>query len=436
MDDQEVAQEKINEAYTLLKEPELPERLFYALEGISGILLAWMQMNGMPGWSSHLKNPDKTPFFTEEEQVIVENAARSADPYLRPLLSRNEATPQVGGAEPTPSAAKPPSTPISLDGIFYGTMDKISDIDMQFKDWQNNLGVVQRVSKVKAGIPQLKLVSTPLLITLVYSTLDFFRLAIGNPLTDLPSARIITSLILTMMDVLTGDWKNAILSFSGVMSANLNVLGFMLKVFNSSWQMIAPSLREKLLITGYQSSKSMVVGFLLWSFATFLPDDLRPSADVFFKGIADTADEVNKLTSQASAAAQQQLDAMGLPLTISFFKIQKDQLPTFEQIQNIQELLGNENIVCLQEFQTNVIDKIGNSSLALLLVFQLLNVPTDPQVLDRICKQKPRTLDALIAKAATPTIEEKQTGGKPKTKTRKRRAHRPRSSSTSTPAKR
>lgn len=429
MDDQEGAHQTINEAYTLLNEPDLPERLFYALEGISGILLAWMQLNGTPGWSSHLKNPDHTPFFTQDEQRIVETAARTADPYLRPLLSRNGPSDQIGG-DPTPTSSKP----ISMDGIFYGTLDNLRDIDMQFKEWQTNLGVVQRVSKLKGAVPQLALVSTPLLITIVYSMLDFFRLAIGNPLTDKPAARIISSLVLTMMDILTGDWKNAILSLSGVLSANLTVLGFTLKVLNASWQMIAPSLREKLVITGYQSSKSFVVGFLLWGFATLIPDPMRPPANAFFDGIAKTADDINRQIEKAQTTANEQVQAMGLPLNVTFFRIQKDQLPTFDQIQNIQELLGNENIVCLQEFQTNVIEKVGSSSLALLLVFQLLNVPTDPQVIDRICKQKPRTLDALIQKVATPTIE--QRGGRLATTTRKRRSHRPRSSSTSTPANR
>lgn len=428
MADEELVHAKINEAYELLKDPELPERLFYALEGVSGILLAWMQMQGKPGWSSHLKNEDKTPFFSKEQQAIIENAALKADPYLRPLLSKYKVELQEGGANKEEPSASASSKQISMDGIFYGTLDTMDQINNDFHEWQSKLGVVQRISKVKPK--QLAVISTPLFITLIYSILDFLRLAVGNPLVDIAPLRVILSLVVATLDLLTGDWKNAILSFSGAISANLTVLGFFLKIVNTMWQMIAPSLREKLIITGYQSSKSLVVGFLLWSFATFLPDEMKPPADKFFEGIAKTADEVNKISEKAQGAAQQQLDTMGLPLKVSFFKIEKDNLPTFDQIQNIQELLGNENIVCLQEFQDNVIKSVGNASLALLLVFQLLNIPTDPQALERVCRQKPRTLDALIGKVAQPKIEAK--GGRRFTRKRQR----DRSSSTSIPAKR
>jgi hypothetical protein len=291
---QEELEDKLNEAYNMVQEnqQELPERIYKAIEGISNILLAWMQLDGAPGWTQYLLNPDQSSFFTKDQSAMVEQLATTFEPQLRYLTGKNTSYNipnriQVGGDLPSITSSQLPNK-VSLDSIFFGIMNQIGAYDEQFRQLSKSLGVlsdenltgdIQRSYEQALQPTQFALVPrffpATAVFALVYTILDFIRLGVGSPAYDVKAARIFLSIVISILDFLRGNWKNAVLTLLGVGSPNGVVMGLFGKFVNNAWMLITPNLRDKLIFTVYQSTKGLFIGFLMTSFAIFAPIDIR-----------------------------------------------------------------------------------------------------------------------------------------------------------------
>lgn len=315
---QEELEDKINEAYNMVQEneQELPERIYKAIEGVSNILLAWMQMDGAPGWTNYLLNPDKSPFFSKEQSSAVENVARTFEPQLRFLTGKNTSYNQpnriqVGGQVPDTTVAQLPNK-VSLDSIFFGIMNQISAYDEQFRELSKNLGIltddnltgdIQRsYEQALSTFPQFafipKFFPATAVFALVYTLLDSIRLAVGNPNYDMKAARILLSLVISILDFLRGNWKNAILTLLGVGSPNGVVMGVFGKLVNNTWMLVAPNLQDKLILAVYESTKGLFIGFIMTAFAIFAPIPIRDKTK-------EQYDQLKELINNAASSKSQ-----------------------------------------------------------------------------------------------------------------------------------
>lgn len=356
-------EDKLDEAYSLVAEnqQELPERIYKAIEGVSNILLAWMQMDGAPGWTRYLLNPDQSSFFSKEQSQLIEQLAITFEPQLRYLTGKNTSynTPnqiQVGGEVPSITTSQL-SNQVSLDSIFYGIQNQIQAYDEQFKMLSKSLGIlsddnltgdIQRsYESALSTFPQFALVPkffpATAVFSLIYTILDFIRLGIGNPNYDMKSGRIFLSMVIGILDILRGNWKNAVLTFLGVGSPNGVVMGLFGKFVNNAWMMIAPNLRDKLVVSVYESTKGLFIGFLLTSFAIFAPIPIREKTK-------DQFDQLKELINNAASDKSQNY----------FCTSQYDSL--------------------FQSTQSNAI---------LRLVAELINLPTQKEARNLICQNYP-----------------------------------------------
>lgn len=355
-------EDKLDEAYTLVNQDqqELPERIYRAIEGISNILLAWMQMDGAPGWSSYLLNPDQTSFFTKEQSQNIESLAQTFEPQLRYLTGKHNSYKkpnqiQVGGDVPAIVTAQIPNQ-ISLDSIFFGIQNQIKSYDEQFRQLSKSLGIlsddnltgdIQRSYEQLLAPTQLAIVPkffpATAVFALVYTLLDFIRLGIGNPNYDIKMGRILLSIVISILDFLRGNWKNAVLTLLGVGSPNGVVIGLFGKFVNNAWMMITPNLRDKLVLSVYESTKGLFIGFIMTSFAIFAPIPVRDS--------------------------------------------------TQEQYDQLKELINNaasdksQNYFCTSQYDSLFQSTQSNSILR--LVAELINLPTQKEARNLICQNYP-----------------------------------------------
>jgi hypothetical protein len=423
----------------------LPERIYTGIEGISSVLLAWKQSNGQPGWSKTLINQKGNPLFSAKQSAELEEAVSQAGPILQSLFT-NAA--MVGGASFSDVQAGPTSKlvlpvpainpeDISIDKLYEYITTKIDQYDEQWREISRQLGIVQAIEaqdyKGAVVIPMVPPIPVPYYILgktvlpFLNAFLDFVRLALGNPMLDFPSIRVLLSIALALLDLVRGDWQNAVLSLLGILNSSGVVIGFVGKMIRNAWMFISPDLQSQLRLDLYQSSKSMLIGFLLWAFSVFSPDFARFAVNQSFDKLRVIVEEFNQKSKDLQEQVQASAEAAGIKVT--FPTIPLDTIPSIDDIQNLQVIARVPEIYCSPEVQKILAPILLVPPLR--LVVELLNIPTLPETREKLCKNVDTSgISKAIADKVTPTVEPlpggilnlamSQKGGR-KSKTRKAR---------------
>jgi hypothetical protein len=422
-DEKEYIQEKLQEAYNLLDKDttDIPERLYSALEGVCSIFLAWKQRRGESGWSQNLVDLKKKPLFNKQQGLALEESFRKLKPELDDIFSEDTLNQKGGDASSfkhgaTSDLIEPPISidpkDVSIDKIYHTITDTMDKYDEQWREITNNLGIVKGLEaqdyKGVFVIPFVPPIPVPYyvlgktILPFLNAILDMLRLAVGNPTYDIPTARIILSVVLAFLDLIRGEWKNAVLSLFGVISSTGVLVGFAGKIIRNAWLLISPDLQKELRDTMFRSSKSMMAGFLLWGTTTFSPELVRLAADQFFEKVRTIVNEFNEKAAAAEAQAQGAADSLGLKVT--FPKIPLKVIPSFDDIQNLQTLAKQPEIFCSPEFQEIMAPMLLVPPLRLIL--ELSNIPTLDEDRQKLCVAVDTSaLSKAIVDKVTPTVE-------------------------------
>lgn len=414
-------QDKLDEAYKLLNKnaQHIPERLYSALEGFSSMILAWKQAKGQNGWSRALMGPDGKPIFTVQQSKQLEQAVRRFEPQVREVFS-DEDIRQVGGAPDVgdlksgfgehvkvPISINPED--ISIDKAYHGIFDTLEQYDEQWKQIAASLGTVQAVEATEvSGILPTPIGPIPYffpgkaILPMLNVFLDLIRVAFGNPMNDVPTMRILLSVVIGFLELIRGDWQKSVLTLFGVYSSTALVIGLFGKLLRNAWLFMAPDLQRQLRDDIFKSSKSVFVGFLLWSFSVFSPKLIRIAVNNSFEQMQTLVENFNQKAQQVQDKAQAAVGAAGI--SVSFPKIPLDVVPNMDDIQNLQTIAKIPAVYCSPEFQ-----KILEPVLLvppLRLIVELLNIPTIEEDKKAACAAvKPGGLANSVADLVTPEVE-------------------------------
>ena len=414
-------QDKLDEAYKLLNKnaQHIPERLYSALEGFSSMILAWKQAKGQNGWSRALMGPDGNPIFTVQQSKQLEQAVRRFEPQVREVFS-DEDIRQVGGAPDVgdlksgfgehvkvPISINPED--ISIDKAYHSIFDTLEQYDEQWKQIAASLGTVQAVEATEiSGILPTPVGPIPYffpgkaILPILNVFLDLIRVAFGNPMNDVPTMRILLSVVIGFLELIRGDWQKSVLTLFGVYSSTALVIGLFGKLLRNAWLFMAPDLQRQLRDDIFKSSKSVFVGFLLWSFSIFSPKLIRIAVNNSFEQMRTLVENFNQKAQQVQDKAQAAVGAAGI--SVSFPKIPLDVVPNMDDIQNLQTIAKIPAVYCSPEFQ-----KILEPVLLvppLRLIVELLNIPTIEEDKKAACAAvKPGGLANSVADLVTPEVE-------------------------------
>lgn len=426
----EQVEAKLNEAYRILKNDanNIPDRLYKALEGMSSVLYAWKKSGGKKGWSSSLVNTSGKRLFSRQQQVLLEDAFTTYGPLFEEVLEEGTmagagATRGGGAASmsnvsqgPTSSLVQAPLAVnpenVSIDKLYSYVTTKVDEYDEQWRSIADSLGVVKAVEtqdyKGVVVIPMAPPIPIPYYIfgktifPFVVTLLDTIRLALGNPALDYPMVRMSLSVVLVIIDLLRGDWQTALLSSLGVFSSTGVIVGIVGKLVRNAWLFIAPDIQRQLRDDIYRSSKSMLIGFLLWAFSIFSPDAVRLAVNQSFEKLKEIVDQFNQKSADAEAKVQQVASSAGVKVT--FPKIPLTLVPSMDDIQNLQVIARVPEVYCSPEIQ-QIIQPILLVP-PLRLVIELLNIPTVPEMVKEQCKGvDTSSLSKAIVEKATPEVE-------------------------------
>ena len=413
-------QDKLDEAYKLLNKnaQHIPERLYSALEGFSSMILAWKQAKGQNGWSRALMGPDGNPIFTVQQSKQLEQAVKRFEPQVREVFT-DEDIRQVGGAPNVGDLksgfgehVKVPITlsaeDISIDKAYHNIFDTLEQYDEQWKQIAASLGTVQAVEATEvSGILPTPVGPIPYffpgkaILPMLNVFLDLIRVAFGNPMNDVPTMRILLSVVIGFLELIRGDWQKSVLTLFGVYSSTALVIGLFGKILRNAWLFMAPDLQRQLRDDIFKSSKSVFVGFLLWSFSVFSPKLIRIAVNNSFEQMQTLVENFNEKAQQVQDKAQAAVGAAGI--SVSFPKIPLDVVPNMDDIQNLQTIAKIPAVYCSPEFQ-----KILEPVLLvppLRLIVELLNIPTIEEDKKAACAAvKPGGLADSVADLVTPEV--------------------------------
>ena len=142
----------------------LPDHLYTVFEGLCSVFYAWRQSNGEPGWAKRLEKSEDVPLFTDEEATQIENGFQTISPYLESqgLGSKKLHT---GGAMPAapvgpklpdlmpsasfqvPAGLEMDPKDISIDAAYFLFQNKLNQLQTQWKEISNGMGILQKVEK-------------------------------------------------------------------------------------------------------------------------------------------------------------------------------------------------------------------------------------------------------------------------------------------------
>lgn len=402
------------------EDPEkLKKKVYDTFSGISFLILEAKNADFKRGWAAQIVDRHNEPMFEKVEARILEDATEK---FVKPVFTNV----QKGGLNVKSSASsvvvKPTINPedLSLDRTFWKVKDMLKSIDEQVKNFSRELGPFRFFYDkdlpdfrfpLPVPIPAPPFVTVimvpinpraiPVVIGLI---IEAIRLSYSvGPMSN-DTTRKVLSLVLGLVDVLKGDWKQGILSILGFFGEGPLVAGLIGKVLLNLLDLIAPDIQERLVMDVYQSGKSISIGFILWGFANFAPDFVRASARAQFDVLKKIVADANGKIDNVETAMKKSVEPAGLQLKLK--DIPEDFVPSFDDMQNLQAIVRQPTIYCSKEFQEAIepLRKIP----PMRLVLELMNIPTDPQTLAFECKDHAgESLEDTMGKSLEPEITPK-----------------------------
>ena len=413
--------QRIDELKALVREtdPEVLQERIYACVANGCILLtAYMRTEGRDGWSSMLVNEEGQPILNSSEQMTIEQTFNSAPWILSFLKNKNV---QVGGGGPPGldldshgSFVKPAmdyvsnltGDDVSLDLLLDIFIKKTTEMDNFWSDMKHNtFGMVTSFINADAevyvptpaGVPiPIPIPKRPLIYFLII-LLDSFRLSRAlSGHKDIP-----LTLVVLLEELVTGQWRQMLLTAAGFISPSGVAIGVIAKFFVNAWVLINPNIRTHLVKDMYKGSKSMFIGFILWCVSVLPPEiiknRLKESIDGARELVGSFDEKIKKLEEQGSVA----LKPLGKKMVFKGVSLDELKKITIEDIQNLQSLAQWPLLICTKEYQ-DIQGPLEKDPMFRVLL-ELIGVPTIADDKFEVCRSnKFKSIEDVIAESLDP----------------------------------
>jgi hypothetical protein len=325
--------------YVREHQTEIPDKIYEAMNGFSQTFLTYREKKGTKDWASSVLNSMGDPLWTSKEAEIIEEAL--------PLAV------QVGGGTQQPEVFD-----VSIDSIAENIHKQLASIDEKNKQLASIIGPVAIVNKITGGefqvgpippyLPVPLYITTNMIVLMITAFLETCRLLVSNNFFDISILRQILSLVLSVYDVLRGEWRSGVLSFMGVFSHSTMIFGMIGKTARFVYGFISPDLQDAIESDIFAGGKSMFVGFWLWLISIISPKYVQESLTAMIEVAKKPLEELNQKIEEIEQKAQ----ATALPGTrVIFPRIPLDKIPNFDDIQSFQAIVHRPEIFCSPMFQ-------------------------------------------------------------------------------------
>lgn len=381
-------------------ESSISDTIFQAMDGISRTFLA--QKNG-----TQAVDAEGSPLWTTEEAHVLSEtlplAAQTGGGLVNGDLKFTADSSLI-----TPAG---PKLNFSIDETVDSVKKYISAIDEKNKELSQILGPVAFMkAKYPTGdvavgpyppyIPVEIPVPINTIIVMINAVLESCRLLVSNHFFDSSILRQILSLVLSIFDVLRGNWKDGVMTFMGVFSSSWMVYGMIGKTTRWVYNFIAPDIQQRIEADIYAGGKSMILGAWLWMASVVSPSYVRDTINELLETAKGPLEVLNKQIGEVEKKAQEAAASIGAQ--VKFPRLPLDKIPSFDDIQNFQTILHQPVVYCHPPFRKAM---TGALEIPILrLVFELLNIPTTDEAYAEACANQPASFTNAIVDTLKPTV--------------------------------
>jgi len=405
----------------------LKNNVYKSFSGLCYLGLEAKRAKFKPGWATEIKDSNLNSLFHEKEASVIENIFLL---LLKPIMDEGKdgkGEVQTGGAaalvastsdgglfsklKGVASLVNPDD--ISIDRTYWKVINFLKGLNEQTHALSREIGPFKYFYDSKADLPiPFPILFPPYAVTmqipprtipvLIGSFVEAIRLIFSlGPMSN-ELTRKILSIVMAVIDLVQGEWKNSILSFAGYYGQYPLIAGVIGKVFLNVFSLVAPDIQDRLIFDIYRSGKSMFIGGFLWMFSTFAPASVRLIVKTQLDIIKDKVIKVNGDIQKTEDKMQEAAGESGLKVDLN--KIPETFIVSFDDIQNLQSIARQPTFMCSKEFQAAIKPLLIIVPARLFL--EMLSIPTDPETLDMECGQlKGLTLEKTVEAALTPTFE-------------------------------
>jgi hypothetical protein len=407
-----------------LSRNSFPITMFNTINNISRVINAIRLTKGN-GWAAKVVDDNGQPLFTQVEQQRYTELFK---PYLQSIIlffnDKDEDTSgrvvlQQGGDEPAASAmpsTMPSATPSKKKGKLSGYSDKASGLvsdaisnfdlssitpDVLFDNIMSKLmSINTTINETAEAVnfthdldekPDVPLGSTGIMISprliifLIYYVLDITRIAIGVSGND--TGRKILSVVVSILELVRGDWKKALLTFIGYFGMSPMLVGTLLKTYLSVIQMLSPTLQIKLPYFMFDSMKSIIFGVILSVIQLGAPKLVRDQIDSVLEKLSSVQRDIDTKLNNLTPPLQSRPDYLKAD---------------FSDLNNLQSILDDPVYVCSAEHRAAIDDLLASvgkeGAPAVQLVLSLMRYPHTSGMTKYLCdnKAKKSYVDLLV----------------------------------------
>jgi hypothetical protein len=428
----------------------MPEKLYKSTDGIMQIINTIIKTNG-EGWAAQVINNEGNPVLSKEDQLRF---TESFQPYLETIIDffGNEDTVSGGQYKPdinklsgmstnflkTKVAQATHSYPISpldstqmpgVDDIYSKIVNRIGNVNSTVNNYSSKYGILKLEKEhdlepdvriipepvslaisegvfglsTTAGIPIppnltldiLSKVKIPFrtIIFVIYLGIDVARIAMG--VSGPPIARKILSILVSILELLKGDWKKAILSLIGYYGMMPMLIGQLIKVILTMFRMLAPQIQHSIIFGSLDAAKSLMVGLLLDIFQVTAPEQVRLPLIAVLEKIA-----------HRKAQMDGTLHDIGLSSRPDYLA------PTWNDLNNIQAVMSDKAYICSCEFE-ELVKAVDNAAI-IRIVLQILRIPVNKDMIEYKCGNEPCiNFNTIVVKEAQEQTDKEEKDNKP-----------------------
>jgi len=366
-----VVKEAIRTLSSISKLPDGPTTFTNAVMAIFQVIGIILSTDGTPGWHQKVNEMMGSRVLTARDEQRLE-------PITSLLIKLKEAK----GNEPLDTLMKGGGP--DMDAAVKQGMDYMKSINAKFNEFAATRGITKYENAADmrpdphpfennlALIPALawtRFIPLPFrsMIFMVHSALDLVRLGSSVPGFDNPFMRKLLSVSLALMEVLKGDWKQALLSAAGLFGQSFVWIGFIGKVFLELFSMISPQLQDDMAFGALRVTKSMLIGFLLKLFKITATYEIRMKAIKVFRELAGRKVALDEVLGQVGLPPRKNVD------------------PSFSSDEETHGFLEDPVRACSSEFQDII--QLGEQSIILNVVLQLANIPVSQEGMAVQCRE-------------------------------------------------
>lgn len=362
------------------------------------LLTSFLNSKGEPGWTQQLINENGEYVLTSKEQKQIESAFASA-PWLSDLMqsiSKSTMEHMKGGdlsLNPAGTAlvtqtkkSEYTGNDISLDLMLENFLKKVDEMDQFWSTFaQVDPGIAKKIQDFDIPIPigavPLQVPAKPIVqfLIILIDSLRFSAALAGQQ-------SYLLTLFVLIEEVLTGQWRQMLFTAAGFLSPSGTAIGVLFKYIINAWTMIAPDIRNDIITDMFRGTKSLLLGFLLWSATSLPPKLIRDQLEASLTQMRSFIDSMDEKVKALEGKANETLIPQGFQLQFSGLQegIANFRSLSMVDIQNLQALARWNLVVCTKEFD-DIIRGLSTNPI-FRFILELIGVPVTETAQRKICQ--------------------------------------------------